>query len=367
VRLFADVYSTVQDPFLRRALVLAEKGRGTTAPNPLVGCVMVRDGRIVGEGFHAYAGGPHAEVCALSDARDAARGAVAYVTMEPCSHYGRTPPCTAALIEAGVSEVVAGMADPTRDAGGGAQQLREAGIVFSFAQNPEPFEVLNRGWLHRVTTGRPFVTVKVGTSIDGKIALAPGSRSSMTGPHGTVVTSELRRRSDAVVVGGSTAACDDPRLTVRDAEGAAATIQPTRVVLAGGAMPLQTCALFTDGSAPTLVLAAAGTDVDVPGLIDVIRYPGEEGLLGALRVLGDAGFNDVLIEPGAKLFASLWNEDLIDSLVTVTGGGIAGSCAQSLYPRAYDSEVAALSRRMQAVDASIVGDVSVTVWGRSSS
>lgn len=366
MRLFTDVASGVDDPFLRHALALAERARGCTAPNPLVGCVIVRDDRIVGEGYHARAGGPHAEVVALADTdADAARGSHAYVTLEPCSHHGLTPPCTEALIAAGISKVTVGMPDPTSLAGNGARTLREAGIEVVFAADPTPFAELNEGWLKRSATGLPFITAKVGTSLDARVSLCEGERSSMTGEWGAQVTRRLRERVDAVIVGASTAACDDPALTVRDGVGCLAPRQPVRVVLAGQRMPAADARVFTDGCATTIVLAPDDpTHIALSPSAEVVRYPAEEGLAGAFRVLGGLGMNDVLVEPGPTLLAALWDGSLMDALVTVTAGGMAGFSGQSLYAKQMHAadDANALERRFAPLEAAIVGDVSVTVW-----
>ncbi|HEY5506558.1 MAG TPA: bifunctional diaminohydroxyphosphoribosylaminopyrimidine deaminase/5-amino-6-(5-phosphoribosylamino)uracil reductase RibD, partial [Coriobacteriia bacterium] len=200
-RHFGDPYAVVAEPHLRRACELAERGRGTTAPNPVVGCVLVRDGEVVGEGWHERAGGPHAEAAALADAGDAARGATAFVTLEPCAHVGRTPSCADALVRAGVARVVIGAPDPTRLAGGGAGTLRQAGIDVSFADDPRPFHELDVEWTHRQRTGRPFLRVKVALTLDGRPALLEGARSALTGEAARAFTMRLRARADAVLVG----------------------------------------------------------------------------------------------------------------------------------------------------------------------
>lgn len=372
MRPFIDVTTRVQEPFMRRAAALALRAQGATAPNPLVGCVVVSDGLVVGEGYHPRAGEPHAEVFALADAGPRARGAHVYVTLEPCSHHGRTPPCTDALIAAGVERVSIGMADPSSEAGGGADILRSAGIDVDFSPDPDPFAELNRGWLKRVAHGVPWITVKAGVSLDARVAFEAGVRARITGPAGAEVTRELRARADAVLVGASTAAADDPALTVRASDGALAPHQPIRAVLAGSVMPGNDSALFTDDAAPTVVLAAdtiGGTagppsSIDrLPSHIEVLRYPAVEGLRGALRALGRYGVNEVLVEPGPRLFTALWSERLLDELVTVTAGGMGGADAPSVYAGETDSsDGVGLSRLFMPVEAGIVGDVSVTVW-----
>jgi diaminohydroxyphosphoribosylaminopyrimidine deaminase / 5-amino-6-(5-phosphoribosylamino)uracil reductase len=363
VRLFSDVASRVADPFLARAASLAAQARGATAPNPLVGCVIVRDDLVVGEGFHARAGQPHAEVMALEAAGEQARGADVYVTLEPCTHVGRTAPCVDALIAAGVGRVVIGMPDPNPEASGGAKSLRAAGVEVEFAADAAPFEELNAGWLRRVRTGRPLVTVKLGLSLDARPALASGKRASITGPSGAEVTQRLRAASDAVLVSAATVIADNPALTVRGASGELAERQPLRIVLVREHVPQVDARVFTDGAAPTLVLAAGKGACDfAPTAIDVHQCTGQP-LADAFAALAERGIGELLIEPGPRLLSALWGDGLIDRLVVVSAGGMAGDEAPSLFSGEADrSGAAALLRRMAPVEAGIVGDVSVTVW-----
>jgi diaminohydroxyphosphoribosylaminopyrimidine deaminase/5-amino-6-(5-phosphoribosylamino)uracil reductase len=362
--LFADVPNGIADPFLVRAAALAERACGATSPNPLVGCVIVAHGIVIGEGFHARAGDPHAEVMALQHAGADADGADAFVTLEPCAHVGRTPPCVDALIAAGISRVVIGMPDPHPDAAGGAERLRSAGIVVEFAADPTPFEELNAGWLRRVRTGIPLVTAKVGVSLDARPALAPATRANITGASGAQVTQRLRAASDAVLVSSATVIADDPALTVRDSDGALAERQPLRVVLVRDRVPQADARVFTDSAAPTLVLATGMRDdvCDfVPGSVDVHQCSGSP-LRDALAELGRRGVGELLVEPGPRLLTALLDEHLVDRLVLVTAGGMAGADAPALFvgepARAGDSLVAT----MTPIEAGIVGDVSVTVW-----
>lgn len=366
MRLFSDVSSLIDDPFFSRALSLAEKGRGATAPNPLVGCVVVRDGVIVGEGFHPQAGEPHAEVFALRDAGAHAAGSDVYVTLEPCSHHGKTPPCTDALIAAGVSRVFVGMRDPNPLASGGSKALEARGIKVQFAPEPGPFIELNAGWLKRMATGVPLLTVKLGMSMDGHTAIQAGRRATITGPSGAIVTQRLRAAADAILVGAATVTADDPALTVRDALGVQATTQPLRVVLVREHLPPTNARVFTDGAARTLVLASESTPESflrqMSPSVEVARFSADDGLVGALRLLGDRGLGDVLIEAGPRLLTTLWRESLIDELVTVTAGGMAGVNAPPLFVDDGKGGADALVREMVPVNAGIVGDVSVIVW-----
>jgi len=364
LRLFSDVASRVADPYLSLAATLAELARGATAPNPLVGCVIVRDGRIVGKGFHARAGLPHAEIVALEAAGEAARGADVYVTLEPCAHQGRTPPCIDSLIAAGVQRVVIGMPDPNLEASGGADALRAAGIAVEFVADAAPFEELNAGWLHRVKSGAPLLTAKVGLSLDAHPAFAARKRASMTGPSGREVTRIVRAASDAVLVSAATVIADDPALTVRDEAGVLADRQPLRVVLVRDHVPQPDARVFIDEAAPTLVLAVgadAGVCDFVPASIDVHACTGSP-LGDALASLAERGVGDLLVEPGPRLLTALLEERLVDRLVVVTAGGMAGPDAPQLFLGEAQRNGDALVAPLAPVEVGIVGDVSVTVW-----
>lgn len=366
--LFTDDASVINDPFLARAMRLAEGARGGTSPNPMVGCVIVRDGVVVGEGRHERAGGPHAEVNALEAAGEAARGAIAYVTLEPCNHYGRTPPCAAALVKAGVSEVVIGMADPNREvSGGGAQALTAAGVTVRFAEDDAPYRRLNEGWLTRLDKGRPFVTVKLALSLDAKPALLVGRRAHITGPGGNAVTMRLRSRASAVAVGAATAAVDDPALTVRDESGCPTGRQPLRVILARTSVPRPGLQVLTDGLGPAVLVVSdrvAETALEPFTRCGgtVVRYAYADGVAGSLKALGDAGVNDVLVEAGPALATALYSAGLIDELVVVTAGGMAGNAAPPAYLGAADAQAGNLVARYVATEAAVSGEDAVTVW-----
>ncbi len=217
---------------MTRAIELARKGYYSARPNPRVGCLLTKAGEVVGEGFHYRAGEPHAEIMALRSARERARGATAYVTLEPCCHHGRTPPCTHALIEAGVSRVVYASGDPNpRVAGGGVAQLNAAGVEVGAPILTAEAERLNRGFFRRMRDGVPFVTVKVGMSLDAKIALESGESRWITSAAARADVQRLRAESGAVVTGVGTVIADDPALTVRDARFDIAGLQPLRVIL----------------------------------------------------------------------------------------------------------------------------------------
>jgi diaminohydroxyphosphoribosylaminopyrimidine deaminase/5-amino-6-(5-phosphoribosylamino)uracil reductase len=368
MRLFSDTSQSVVDPWLRRALDLAESGRGTTSPNPMVGCVIVRDGAVVGEGFHERAGGPHAEVTALVAAGDRARGATAYVTLEPCNHTGRTPPCAPALVLAGVRHVVIGMRDPNPAvAGGGADVLRAAGISIEFSADPAPFMEQNIEWLHSVASGRPYVRVKTALTLDGRPALAPGVRSAITGEGARALTMRLRAAADGVMVGAATVAIDDPALTVRDADGSAASRQPKRVVLARTQVPPVTARMFGDGLGRPFVLVPeeAGTDPALEAVAHVVEVPIADGLRGALRALAAHDVVSLLVEAGGRMLTALWDDDLVEELVLYHAGGMAGDGAPPFYVGESRGDPTSLARRMRAVEAGLAGSDAVTVWRRS--
>ncbi len=368
VSLFADDAQSIADPFLRRAYELAERGRGSTSPNPLVGCVIVRDGVVVAEGFHERAGGDHAEAAALKAAGPAAAGATAYVTLEPCNHFGKTPPCVQALVRAGVREVVIGMRDPNPDvSGGGAEALADAGVVVRFADDPSPFERQNEAWLHRLRTGRPFVTAKAALSLDGKPALTVGRRARITGTGGSRATMLLRRRSSAVAVGANTASVDDPQLTVRDESGSAVERQPARIVLSRTSVPRPTLGMLRDGHGPVYLVVSDRADERCIQEFrraggTVTQYPYAEGLPAALVAVASLGFDDLLVEVGPSLLTALHRERLIDRLAVVTAGGFAGNAAPPAYLGPADAAASDLDHPYRAEECAVFEDDVVVTW-----
>ncbi len=303
---------------MRRALELAERGRGTTDPNPLVGCVLVRDGEVVGEGWHERAGGPHAEEVAVTDAGMDAVGATAYVTLEPCAHEGRTPPCAPALVDAGVREVVYAVDDPDPEARGGAQVLREAGVDVRTGVLADDAERLNEEFLLVERRGRPFVTLKLAQSLDGRVATADGSSRWITGERARTRVHELRGLADAVMVGSGTAVADDPRLTVRHVDPPRG--QPRAVVLdARGRTPAGS-SVIRDGTIVVTspdaddrwreTLTSAGVEVAVVDATDRGVEP-----VAALDALLERGVRTVLCEGGPTLAGALVRADLVDRLV----------------------------------------------------
>lgn len=362
---FHDDAARISDPMLRRAHELAEKGRGLTSPNPVVGCVIVRDRTIVGEGYHERFGGLHAERNALGAAGSASRGATAFVTLEPCNHHGKTPPCVDGLLEAGIARVVIGMPDPNPlVAGNGARALVDAGVEVEFAEDPAPFHAQNEPWLTWLDRKRPWVRVKVAVTLDGKTALAPQSRSALSGSAASELTMRLRAQADAIAVGAETARVDDPRLTVRDHQGTSSGRQPLRVVISRSGVPDAT--LFHDGAGPTLAMAheSVPREEAAPQGAELATYPQHGGLSSALGVLADRGVTHLLVEAGGRMLSALWQEALIDELVVYHVGGMAGTSAPSVWelPFAAGMAEAPEHARLRGVEAGVVGDDIVTVW-----
>jgi diaminohydroxyphosphoribosylaminopyrimidine deaminase/5-amino-6-(5-phosphoribosylamino)uracil reductase len=315
--------SQTDEAWMARAVALAEGGRGRTSPNPMVGAVLVRDGRVVGEGFHQAAGRAHAEAAALAAAGADAAGATCYVTLEPCAHHGRTPPCADALVTAGVARVVAAMPDPDpRVDGAGLARLRAAGVEVVTGVGAEAAATLNAAYLTHRRLGRPRVTLKAAASLDGKVAAPDGTSQWITGPAARADGHRLRAEADAVLVGAGTALADDPRLTVR-LPGHAGR-QPLRV-LADATGRVGPGGHLFDGEAPTLVAttpAAPGTAVDAwkaagAEVLICKQDPGGRGvdLDDLLRALAARGVLELLVEGGPRLQASLWAAGLADRLV----------------------------------------------------
>ncbi|MFN4289977.1 MAG: bifunctional diaminohydroxyphosphoribosylaminopyrimidine deaminase/5-amino-6-(5-phosphoribosylamino)uracil reductase RibD [Permianibacter sp.] len=334
---------------MAHALRLAERGRYTTAPNPNVGCVLVRDGVVVGEGWHEVAGGPHAEINALKMAGDKARGATAYVTLEPCAHQGRTGPCAGALLVAGVSRVVAAMQDPNpKVAGQGFAILKNAGVAVEHGLMQMEAEALNPGFLMRMRSGRPWVTVKLGMSLDGRTALSNGESKWITGEAARRDVQFLRARHQAILTGIGTVLADDPQLTVRlgDADWPAYVNPsyrqpPLRVVLdSHGRLPPGR--KITDSSAPTLVCHAGSTRDDakqepaLPGMITALRCAGVSGaddrvdLPAVLAALAERQINAVLVEAGATVAGAFLAAVLVDELVLYVAPTLLGDAARPL-------------------------------------
>lgn len=317
------MWSPFDSQTMLRALDLARRGQGGVEPNPLVGCVVVREGQVVGEGWHQRFGGPHAEVEALAAAGEQARGATLYVTLEPCCHHGKTPPCTVAVIAAGVTRVVAGMSDPfPQVAGGGLAQLAAAGIAVEAGLHEAEARALNAPYLKLLSTGRPWVIAKWAMTLDGKIATRSGYSQWISGPASRQVVQELRGRVDAIVVGRRTAHADDPLLTARS-EGAPPRRIATRIVfdslakIAGTAQLIRTARQF-----PTLIVTGPdAVEKDLRRLVaagcEVLPFAAPsraERLLELLDELGRRRLTNILVEGGSELLGAFFDAQQIDEV-----------------------------------------------------
>ena len=327
----AHRFSAADHAHMARALQLAAQGLYTTTPNPRVGCVIVKDGQIVGEGWHQRAGTPHAEIHALQAAGNAARGATAYVTLEPCSHHGRTPPCAEALIQAGVARVVSAMSDPNPlVAGGGIDMLTLAGIQAEAGLLENEARALNPGFISRMTRQRPWVRLKTAATLDGKTALANGASQWITGEAARADVQRLRARACAILTGSGTVLADNPRMNVRDLDIGR---QPLRVVVDS------TLRTPTDASIlPALIACQHADPVARAGLeqagAEVIELSGVDGrvdLLALLTQLAQRGVNEVHVEAGAALNGALLAAGLVDEWVAYVAPMAVGDKARGLF------------------------------------
>lgn len=331
-------FTATDHAHMARALYLAARGAYTTKPNPMVGCVIARGGEAVGEGFHVRAGEPHAEVFALREAGERARGATAYVSLEPCAHHGRTPPCADALVAAGVTRVVAAARDPfSRVAGQGFSKLRAAGVAVEAGLMEVEARHLNRGYFSRLERSRPWVRVKLAMSLDGRTALESGESKWITSEAARLDVQRWRARSGAVLTGRGTVVTDDPRLTVRLGDETDVTA-PLRVVLdTGGRLP-KTAALLTDGTAPTLAVHADDVVPDYGDEVQAfaVRRAGEgrasDGLdlHAVLAQLAQRGVNELQVEAGATLSGALLREGLVDELLLYVAPVLLGERGRPL-------------------------------------
>ncbi|HUJ87212.1 MAG TPA: bifunctional diaminohydroxyphosphoribosylaminopyrimidine deaminase/5-amino-6-(5-phosphoribosylamino)uracil reductase RibD [Burkholderiales bacterium] len=312
---------------MRRALALAEKGMFSATPNPRVGCVLVHGEQVVGEGWHEQAGAPHAEANALAAAGEAARGATAYLNLEPCAHHGRTPPCADALVAAGVTRVVAAMRDPNPEAGGGGARLAAAGVRFEHGLFEDEARELNLGFVSRVTRGRPWVRMKLAATLDGRTALANGKSQWITGAEARRDGQRWRARACALLTGIGTVKADDPRLTVREVD---TPRQPLRVVV-DSRLEIPPGAKILQGG-NTLIFFGSTRNKPPQG-VEAVALPNAQGkvdLAAMLRELARRGVNELHVEAGFKLNGSLAREGCVDEMLLYLAPAFLGDSAQGM-------------------------------------
>ncbi len=347
-------FSSADITFMCRAIELAKLGHYTTSPNPRVGCVIVKDGFIVGEGFHKKAGTAHAEVNALAQAGEKAKGATAYVTLEPCSHYGRTPPCAEALINAGISHVVIAMVDPNPQVSGkGIKLLEEAGISCKVGLLNDEAKALNIGFIKLMTEHKPYVRLKMATSLDGKTAMANGESKWITGNDARKDVQRLRAQSCAVICGADSVIIDQAKMTVRHSDlGELAQTypedeirQPVRVVIDSQCRLTPELTLFKQSS-PIIIIRAENKDLNEktlekqqqwPHFVEQVTLPlatvndqQKIDLVALIKFLADRGLNDVLIESGARLAGAFVEQSLVDELILYQAPKLMGGAAKSM-------------------------------------
>jgi diaminohydroxyphosphoribosylaminopyrimidine deaminase/5-amino-6-(5-phosphoribosylamino)uracil reductase len=348
-------FSEFDRAMMLRALVLAERGLFTTTPNPRVGCVITQRDEVVGEGWHEKAGSPHAEADALVQASGAARGATVYVTLEPCNHHGKTPPCTVALIKAGVARVVAAMRDPNPGSKKGGDALAEAGIAFEAGLLEEEARELNIGFVSRMTRGRPWVRMKIAATLDGRTALSNGASQWITGPEARKDGHRWRARACAVATGGGTVKADDPRLTVREVE---TPRQPLRVVV-DSHVETPASARILQGEKALVFAAVKGKSLPNAEIVVLPNAGGKVDLPKMLLELGKRGINELHVEGGFRLNGSLVREGCVDEFLLYLNPSFLGDSAQGMVNLA---EVTSLDQRarlaIRSVD-TIGGDLRI--------
>ena len=320
----------MDEAFMRRAVALGEQGRVTAPPNPWVGCVIVKNGTVIGEGFHKAAGEPHAEICALEKAAGQAAGATVYVTLEPCAHHGRTSPCVDALIKSRISRVVIGTIDPDKNVyGKGIAKLKQAGIEVDAGVAQEEIIRSLAPYLHHRKTGKAFCVVKAAISVDGKMAAPDGTSRWITSAEARADAHQLRAQSQAIIIGAGTAVADKPRLTVRDVKTLSKK-QPLRVVFDPLGFLAPPSPLLDPSIAPTLIITTEKcrdqwTSFDV----EVKAFPcsgaDEVDLEQVMHYLGDRGIIQAMVEGGSKLISSFAKQGLIDRYVIYVGPYLIGN------------------------------------------
>jgi diaminohydroxyphosphoribosylaminopyrimidine deaminase / 5-amino-6-(5-phosphoribosylamino)uracil reductase len=315
-------YLNQDERFMAQAIKLAHKAEGKTSPNPMVGCVIVKNGHIIGQGYHHKAGEPHAEILAFSEAGDKAAGATLYVTLEPCCIFGRTPPCTQSIINNKIRRVVIGVNDPNPKVNGrGLVILKDAGISVSSGVMKAECDDLIKPYTKYITTGMPFVTVKYAQSLDGRLATKSGSSQWISSPQALKYAHQLRAQSDAVLVGAGTANTDNPKLTVRLVKGN----NPMRIVLSQSGKFKKGLHLFSDKKARTIVIS--GDSAKFPREYEIVRVPlykNSLDLKAALLELGKLGVVNLLVEGGAQIITGFLRRNLVDRIIVVSAPIIIG-------------------------------------------
>jgi diaminohydroxyphosphoribosylaminopyrimidine deaminase/5-amino-6-(5-phosphoribosylamino)uracil reductase len=345
--------------YMRRALDLARRGWGQTAPNPMVGAVVVREGEIIGEGFHGRYGEDHAEVIAIRHAGERARGATLYVTLEPCTHYGKTPPCSDAVIAAGLTRVVIAAIDPNPEATGGAERLRAKGIRVDVGIEDAAARELNAPFFHAYASDRPWIVLKLATSIDGAIADAVRKRGSagnwLTGPEARREVHRMRSGVDAIAVGVGTVLADDPMLTVRDVP--MPRVPPRRVIFDSELRtPLGAAVVRGARLVPTIIVARHA-EPDRREALDALGVEVEvrESLRDALAALAKHGIRSILVEGGARLAGSFIEQGMVDRLAIFQAPVVLGAGALNAF--AHVSTAAATSlARLRIIERAQFGD-----------
>lgn len=334
--------------WMRRAIELARQGQYSTKPNPNVGCVMVKEGMMVGEGFHPKAGQPHAEVFAMRQAAEKAKGATAYVTLEPCAHYGRTPPCAKGLVEAGVTKVVVACPDPNPlVAGKGVQILRDAGIEVEVGICENEAHALNQGFLKAMATGMPYVRLKIASSLDGRTAMASGESKWITGPIARQDVQHWRAISSAVVTGIDTVLADDCELNVREIQNIDinSIVQPKRIILdRQGRLPLT--AKILQQPETVMVMGAYRQELADLGVLQLPIQPLKQLLQ---HLVQQHQIYDVMVEAGATLSSAFLQEHLVDELISYVAPTLLGQTARSMFNAEFSQMAEQLRFKLQEV------------------
>ncbi|KZN38885.1 hypothetical protein N480_11690 [Pseudoalteromonas luteoviolacea S2607] len=353
--------------YMAQAIALAKQGFNTTTPNPNVGCVIVNEGEIVGQGFHIQAGGPHAEVFALREAADRARGATAYVTLEPCSHYGRTPPCAKGLIDAGVSKVICAMVDPNPEvAGNGLKMLQQAGIETASGLLEQEARGLNKGFLKRMEHGVPYVIAKLAASLDGKTALQNGKSKWITGPDARKDVQAFRAKSCAILSGADTVLTDNARLNVRIEElsdvpkglECGDVRQPVRVIIDTQNRLSPALALFQSQSRVIILRSELDNQHNWPHFVEQVCLPtvrNKLDLKAVLQFLASRDINLVWLEAGATLCGAMHEQGLIDEYIVYFAPKIIGEGGKGLFQSSILTEMNQI-QELQLTDCTQVGN-----------